>query len=84
MGSGGRAPAGAGGGEIWAGGGDTTSGRHMGSPSVVAERGAITAGLRDAGADIGVGVEKRLMLWTRAALMGICLGAVRETFCDCW
>lgn len=62
MGSSGSLPVGTGGGERDVGGGETTSKHRKGSPSVVADLGAITAGLRVAGADMGVGVEKRLML----------------------
>lgn len=51
---------GAGGGDRGAGGGDIMSEREMRSPSVVAERGAITFGVM-VGADIGVGVENRLI-----------------------
>ncbi len=71
------------------GGGEVTSLRHIGSPRVVAERGAITVGVRDVGADMGVGVEKRLISYTRLALTGTCFGALRELpvmptpFCCC-
>lgn len=54
------AETGAGGGDWGAGGGDVMSERDMRSPSVVAERGAITFGAM-VGADIGVGVENRLI-----------------------
>lgn len=43
----------------------------------MAERGAMTLGAR-VGADMGVGVEKRLTSKTRAVFVGICLGGVNE------
>lgn len=85
LGRAGRAAVGAGGGgENGAaglgatGGGEVTSLRHIGSPRVVAERGAITVGVREVGADMGVGVEKRLISYTRPALMGTCFGGLRN------
>lgn len=84
LGSAGRAPVGAGGGgEKGAaergvkGGGETMSERHRGSARVVAERGTITVGFRAVGADIGVGVEKRLISYIRGDLTGTCFGEVR-------
>lgn len=46
------------------GGGDVTSERHSGSPSVVADRGTIT--LRAGPVAVGGGVEKRFTSYTRA------------------
>lgn len=92
LGSAGSAPVEAGGvGENWAGGGgqkgavdcgvtgggEAMSERHRGSARVVAERGTITVGFRAVGADIGVGVEKRLISYIRGALTGNCLGEFR-------
>lgn len=96
LGRAGRAAVGAGGGgENGAaglratGGGEVTLLRHIGSPRVVAARGAITVGVRDVGADMGVGVEKRWISYTRLALTGTCFGPLRELpvkptpFCCC-
>lgn len=80
LGSAGRGPVGAeGGGEKSAAdcGGDAMSECHTGSARVVAERGTITVGFRPVGADIGVGVEKRLISYTRDALTGTCFGEFR-------
>lgn len=43
------------------GGGEATSCLQMGSARVVAERGMMTFGVSEVGADMGVGVEKRLI-----------------------
>lgn len=98
LGRAGRAPVGAGGGREKgaadcgvSGGGEARSERHRGSARVVAERGTITVGFRDVGADIGVGVEKRFISYTRGALTGTCFGGIRvvlnpfdiDGFCCC-
>lgn len=59
------------------GGGEVIPERVKRSPSVVAERGAMTLGV-SVGADMGVGVENRLISYTRAVLRGICFGVVNE------
>lgn len=68
---------GAGAGVKLAGGGEITLESVKRSPSVVADRGAMTLVAR-VGADMGVGVENRLTSKTRPVLTGICLGEVNE------